>query len=86
MALALIAAIDHCLAATSRAKAAGESIEYKPMAFLPEWAYDGGRTGTATLSLSLPLPVFCSLSLSLSPLSLMQGNRSIRSKCGSKQW
>ena len=45
MGLALVAAIDHCRNATAKALELGHGIEYKPMAFLPEWALDGGRSG-----------------------------------------
>ena len=45
MAAALIAAIEHCRAASNRAREAGAGLSYQPMAFLPEWAIDGGKSG-----------------------------------------
>ena len=46
MALALIKVIDHCLKATTKAVSNGHDIRYKPMAFVPVWAIDGGRNGS----------------------------------------
>ena len=45
MAGALIAAIEHCHAATAHAAEAGAGVSYRPQAFLPEWVIDGGKSG-----------------------------------------
>ena len=44
-AFALIEAIDHCRRATQKAQENGQDVCYHPMAFVAEWAVDGGRNG-----------------------------------------
>ena len=52
LALAVIAAIDHCFQATravadrAAADPNAEVVEYVPLAFLPTWVFDGGRNGS----------------------------------------
>ena len=50
MAMAIADAIEHCVRATRRAlhnavEGSGVAVRYQPMAFVPEWAIHGGKSG-----------------------------------------